>query len=130
MYLCSDKKYRNLKEIMEELSPFSDYGKIFEYRNYQYVIQFFDNNYLNGYIVYNDTMNVDDITYTPHGEITGGYRNDILDITGIGFDCAHYNDITIYDIQNNHIRKNATVKMPLFVEDECKKMIDSIYNIE
>lgn len=122
-YKCSDGKNRSVDEIKEELSPFAYDGLIFEYKTHQYVIQFFDNNCLNGYVINVDEQDID---YVPHGEITGGYKHTVAKITGIGFDCGHYDDITLNSIRFNYLYGNGTFKMPSFVHEECKKMIDSI----
>lgn len=127
-YKCSDNIYRTLKKLKEELLPYSNNGLIFQYKNYQYAISCFDNNQLNGYVI---SVNENQIHYEPHGGITGGYLNRELNLEGIGFDCSHYNDITISAItisaiEDNYLDEDMVFKMPSFIHEECKKMIDSI----
>lgn len=42
-----------------------------------------------------------------------------------GFDCAHFEDITIFGFKNPFESKNATFKLSEFVHIECRNAIDT-----
>ena len=124
-------------EIIEMLNFYND-GKTYEYQGYNYTIQTGGGN-LCGYIGIDD-----ELPYKGHGGITSGN----------GFDCAHWYDITLHDINqikycemnklikedsvDNEIKNildifnkiphkdlsKASFKTANFVHDECKKIID------
>ena len=136
-YKSSDGGEITEDEIIEMLNFYNE-GKSYEYKGYNYTIQTGGGN-LCGYISIDD-----ELPYKGHGGITSGN----------GFDCAHWYDITLHDINqikycemnklikedsvDNEIKNmleimskcpkkdmsKSSFKTVNFVHDECKKMID------
>jgi hypothetical protein len=129
-YKTSDGKYYTQVEISNVMSPFSGEGLIFEYKNYKYIIRALnlfggENDSLAGYVFGVD--NQYKCNYEPHGGFTGSCTHPTLKI-GIGFDCSHCDDITMNAIRYKYVEKEMSFKLPSFVHNECKKIIDSIKN--
>ena len=140
-YKSSDGGEITEDEIIEMLNLYND-GQNYEYKSYNYTIQTGGGN-LCGYVSIDD-----ELPYEGHGGITGGGFN------CQGFDCAHWDDITIHDINNIKHREmsklikedsidnefknilnifnkitlkdlsKSSFKTANFIHDECKKMID------
>uniref|UniRef100_A0A6C0AFR1 Uncharacterized protein n=1 Tax=viral metagenome TaxID=1070528 RepID=A0A6C0AFR1_9ZZZZ len=121
--LCSDLIFRTENEIMEIMQEFVfPLNPIFKHRNIKYIIQFYAGN-LKGYVDIQGKL-----PYKGHFGITGGILG-----TYQGFDCAHSGDLCLWHFQERcayGICEGYTFKMPEFVHEECKKMIDAYLNGE
>lgn len=118
--LCSDLIFRSENEIMEIMKEYVfPLNSIFTHRNIKYSIKF-HKTHLNGYV---DIQG--ELPYEGHFGITGG-------LDGYqGFDCNHCDDLCLCDFKNDYVLfEGATFKMPEFVHQECKKMIDAYLDQE
>jgi len=116
--LCSDLIFRSEDEIMKEyVFPLNH---IFKHRNIKYTIQFYKT-HLNGYV---DIQG--EFPYEGHFGITGGCLEGYQ-----GFDCSHCDDLCLSDFKNDYVLfEGATFKIPEFVHQECKKIIDAYLDQE
>ena len=117
---CSDGVDRTIPDLINFIESFNN-NELYSYNNISYQVTAIRDSHFCGYVFITD-----DLPYEGHGGIT--YKDNVKQ----GFDCCHNGDIFCLAVQHLFYKneKNATFKMPDFIHQECKKIIDEYLNFK